>query len=79
MADSKLEALKANVKTALTNAGYQIAEGKPYVWGPSGCEKVIPAFHTCFGNNPTSPYIVPIVPHRRDVQSPRARRVRKAA
>ncbi len=56
--------LKNEVQTALENAGYTVAEGRADLFTVEGAEKLIPAFNTCFGNNPAAPYIVPAVPHR---------------
>ncbi len=58
--------LENKVRTALDNAGYDIAEGRADLFTIGGTEKLIPAFNTCFGNNPAAPYIVPAVPHRPD-------------
>lgn len=61
--DFNLNEMAIKVKEALENAGYVTKEGKPFLFGPDMCSAVIPAFGSCFGNNPAAPYIIPIVPH----------------
>ncbi len=59
-----LQELKQAVSKALDNAGYDVAEGVADLFDIASTEKLIPAFNTCFGNNPAAPYIVPAVPHK---------------
>jgi hypothetical protein len=45
----------------LEASGFQVSPGYPMVWGPGACEtNLFPALQNCFGNNPVSPYVIPV-------------------
>ena len=46
----------------LTARGFQISEGYALFYNKDACPNyTYPALHSCFGNNPVSPYVMPIV------------------
>jgi hypothetical protein len=41
--------------------GFQVSPGYPMLWGAGACEtNLFPALWSCFGNNPVSPYVIPV-------------------
>jgi hypothetical protein len=61
-----LEATVQNVMADLTAKGYEVARGYWAMFGTDRCKYTIETFGNCLANNPTAPYIVPIVPSWRD-------------
>jgi hypothetical protein len=46
----------------LTASGFQVSEGYPMLYEKDGCANyTYPALQSCFGNNPVSPYVIPVV------------------
>lgn len=46
----------------LTARGFQVSEGYALFYDKDACAKyTYPALHSCFGNNPVSPYVIPVV------------------
>jgi len=46
----------------LMASGFQVSEGYPLYYDKDTCAiYTYPALHSCFGNNPVSPYIIPVV------------------
>lgn len=45
----------------LEASGFQVSPGYPMLWAPGACEtNLFPALENCFGNNPVSPYVIPV-------------------
>jgi hypothetical protein len=45
----------------LTASGFQVNPGYPMVYGDACKHYTYPALQSCFGNNPVSPYVIPVV------------------
>lgn len=50
----------------LKSRGYEVQRGYWTVWGTDQCKWPIRLIGNCYANNPTAPYIVPMVPSWRD-------------
>lgn len=61
-----LEQTVQNVTRDLTSRGYEVERGYWTLWGTDRCKWPIQTIGNCYGNNPTAPYIVPMVPSWRD-------------
>lgn len=46
---------------ALAEGGFQVNPGVPLVYGDACDDYTYPALRSCFGNNPVSPYVIPVV------------------
>lgn len=57
-----LEQKVQNVTRDLKSMGYEVERGYWSLWGTEQCKWAIKTIGNCYGNNPTSPYIVPMVP-----------------
>lgn len=56
--DEFTEALIGDLK----QSGFQVSDGYPLLYEKEACAKyTYPALHSCFGNNPVSPYVIPMV------------------
>jgi hypothetical protein len=45
-----------------TAGGFQVSEGYPMLYEEDACPGfTYPALHSCFGNNPVSPYVIPVL------------------
>lgn len=58
----KVEALR----TDLEARGYQVAQGYWTLWGADECRYPLHSVGYCYGNNPTAPYIMMMVPRWKD-------------
>jgi hypothetical protein len=47
--------------TQMRSQGMEVSLGYPKLWTAADCADNYRTFHNCFGNNPASPYILPIV------------------
>ena len=45
----------------LRGRGLEVSVGYPKLYTAADCVYTYPAFHSCFGNNPASPYVIPVV------------------
>lgn len=46
----------------LTASGFQVSDGYTILYDKDACANyTYPALHSCFGNNPVSPYVIPVV------------------
>jgi hypothetical protein len=45
----------------LRSSGMEVSVGYPALYTPADCAYSYPVFHSCFGNNPASPYVMPVV------------------
>lgn len=45
----------------LEKSGFQVNPGYPMVYGDACKDYTYPALQSCFGNNPVSPYVIPVV------------------
>ena len=45
----------------LRSSGLEVTVGYPMLYTQADCAYSYPAFHNCFGNNPTGPYVLPVV------------------
>lgn len=45
----------------LRSSGLEVSVGYPTLYTQADCAYSYPVFHNCFGNNPTSPYVMPVV------------------
>ncbi len=46
----------------LTAGGFQVSDGYTILYDKDACPNyTYPALHSCFGNNPVSPYVIPVV------------------
>ena len=46
----------------LTAGGFQVSDGYTILYEKDACANyTYPALHSCFGNNPVSPYVIPVV------------------
>ncbi|MFO7532482.1 MAG: hypothetical protein R6W93_08460 [Candidatus Limnocylindrales bacterium] len=55
----------AEVSTTLVGdleaRGFQVSPGYPMLWGQGACQtNLFPALQSCLGNNPVSPYVIPV-------------------
>lgn len=45
----------------LEASGFQVSPGYPMLWRQGVCQtRLFPALQSCFGNNPVSPYVIPV-------------------
>lgn len=52
----------ATLTRDLRASGFRVNPGYPMLWSQEACQQYLyPAFKTCFGNNPVSPYVIPVV------------------
>jgi len=45
----------------LRSSGLEVSVGYPTLYTQADCDYSYPVFHNCFGNNPASPYVMPVV------------------
>jgi hypothetical protein len=45
----------------LRSGGLEVSVGYPTLYTQADCAYSYPTFHNCFGNNPASPYVMPVV------------------
>ncbi len=58
----KADALKADLEAR----GYEVAQGYWTLWGIEQCRYPLQALGYCYGNNPTAPYALAVVPQWKD-------------
>lgn len=58
----EIEALAQAVTSDLRGQGYQVTRGYLKLFSIADCESAIEVMGQCFGNNPTAPYVQPVVP-----------------
>jgi hypothetical protein len=51
------------LKAELKQQGFEVNEGYFTLWGIEQCPETFALMGTCFFNNPTAPYVVPVVPY----------------
>lgn len=60
--DPELSQITQGLTQKLNPAGYSVRSGKARQFGIEDCDRVVPIFGNCFGNNPAAPYVVALVP-----------------
>jgi len=45
----------------LRSTGLEVSVGYPVLYTQKECVDTYPVFHSCYGNNPASPYVIPVV------------------
>lgn len=63
---ASLEQKVGLVRADLESNGYAVARGYWTLWDDEDCKYPIQAVGYCYGNNPTAPYALAIVPHWKD-------------
>ena len=63
---ASLEQKVKDVRADLEANGYEVARGYWALWGVEDCKYPIQTLGYCYGNNPTAPYVVAIVPQWKD-------------
>ncbi|MFI5398359.1 MAG: hypothetical protein ACHQ9S_22715 [Candidatus Binatia bacterium] len=58
----EIEALAQAVTSDLRGQGYQVTRGYLKLFSIADCESAIKVMGQCFANNPTAPYVQPVVP-----------------
>lgn len=58
---SSLETLTGDLVAKLS-ANYEVASGYPELYTQDDCQYTYAALRNCLGNNPTAPYVLPVVP-----------------
>lgn len=54
--------LTRTLVSGLRRKGFHVRQGYPKLWTQQDCERyTYPTLHTCYGNNPVNPYVVPVV------------------
>lgn len=54
------------LRAKLSSQGYSSLVGSYAVIGIDECERFVPVFGSCYGNNPASPYLIPTAPYWSD-------------
>lgn len=62
----ELERTVGRFRTALEGKGFAVARGYWTLWGIEDCKYPIHTIGYCYGNNPTAPYAVAVVPPWKD-------------
>lgn len=63
---AELEQTVRTFRTKAEGAGFAVARGYWTLWGIEDCKYPIQTVGYCYGNNPTAPYVVAVVPQWRD-------------
>ena len=61
-----LEQKVQHFRTALEANGYEVARGYWELWSADDCKFSLQTIGNCYGNNPTAPYVLAILPHWHD-------------
>ena len=61
-----LEQKVGRLRADLESRGYAVARGYWTLWGVEDCKYPIQVLGYCYGNNPTAPYVVAMVPQWKD-------------
>jgi hypothetical protein len=61
-----LEQKVQEFRVALQAGGYEVAQGHWTLWGVDDCRFPLQTIGHCYGNNPTAPYVVAMLPHWND-------------
>lgn len=61
-----LEQKVQHFRADLEARGYEVARGYTTLWTAEDCKYAIQSMGFCYGNNPTSPYVIPVVPAWKD-------------
>jgi len=61
-----LEQKVGRLRADLESKGYAVARGYWTLWGIEQCKYPIQMLGYCYGNNPTAPYVLPVVPQWKD-------------
>jgi hypothetical protein len=61
-----LELRVERFRADLESRGYEVARGYTSLWTAEDCKYPIQSMGFCYGNNPTSPYVIPVVPTWKD-------------
>jgi hypothetical protein len=56
--EQKVHALRSDLETN----GYEVARGYWTLWGAEDCKFPLRTVGFCYGNNPTAPYLIAVVP-----------------
>jgi hypothetical protein len=60
--EQKVQSLRAD----LEGRGYEVARGYWTLWGAEDCKFPLRTVGMCYGNNPTAPYVIAVVPPWKD-------------
>ena len=66
---ASLEQKVQSLRTDLETRGYEVARGYWTLWGVEDCKYPIQTVGYCYGNNPTAPYALAVVPQWKDEYS----------
>jgi hypothetical protein len=55
------EDFEQKLVSQLRSQGMEVSVGYPKMYTQAECVDTYPVFHSCFGNNPASPYVIPVV------------------
>jgi hypothetical protein len=61
-----LEQRVGQLRTELTTNGFAVARGYWTLWGVNECKYPLQTLGYCYGNNPTAPYVIAMVPPWQD-------------
>lgn len=61
-----LEEKVRSVRADLESRGYEVERGYWTLWGVEDCKYPIQTVGFCYGNNPTAPYVIAVVPSWKD-------------
>jgi hypothetical protein len=61
-----LEKMVGQLRTDLTANGFAVARGYWTLWGVNECKYPVQILGYCYGNNPTAPYVLAVVPTWKD-------------
>lgn len=61
-----LEQKVQDLQAALRAGGYEIAQGYWTLWSVDDCRFPLQTIGSCYGNNPTAPYLLAVLPHWND-------------
>ena len=57
-----LEQKVQDVRNTLEGSGYEVTRGYWTLWSADDCKLPLQSVGFCYGNNPTAPYVVAVVP-----------------
>ena len=54
-------------RSSLEASGYEVERGYWQLWSAEDCKYPLKTVGSCYGNNPTAPYVMAFLPHWKDV------------
>ncbi|MDE3150295.1 MAG: hypothetical protein KGL37_12570, partial [Acidobacteriota bacterium] len=58
----RIESTAQQLTHSLEKQGYEVLRGYFKLFTTDDCDLSYQVMHTCYGNNPAAPYVIPIVP-----------------